>query len=315
MPSPLTIRPIGPDEVDLFLSFADASALGLKPPREMYLDGLHKWYRPEWSWVALHNDTVLARVAFSGEPGAEVPFAMGSLEIGTRSDRVDIGVLLVTSAYDAFSQAASLNGGRPRYHQFLPIDWHDNANMRAAVEDRRAVARLAGLSFLVERLEHRWFPAAGLRNRPGRLTFRPIADDAELHRVVRETFTGTLDADAQWDIDRLGMDEAVASLVADFPESREFWRVAHDSAGACVGITVSGFGTWGPDIAYIGVQPQHRGNGYADDLLIEATHLVCESDTNNIDDISATTDVGNTPMAAAFARCGFTIVDRLMVHV
>jgi hypothetical protein len=26
-------------------------------------------------------------------------------------------------------------------------------------------------------------------------------------------------------------------------------------------------------------------------------------------------DVGNTPMAAAFARCGYVVVDRLMVHV
>jgi hypothetical protein len=29
----------------------------------------------------------------------------------------------------------------------------------------------------------------------------------------------------------------------------------------------------------------------------------------------AATDVSNTPMAAAFARCGYMVVDRLMVHV
>jgi hypothetical protein len=28
----------------------------------------------------------------------------------------------------------------------------------------------------------------------------------------------------------------------------------------------------------------------------------------------AATDVGNSPMAAAFARCGYLVVDRLMVH-
>ena len=50
--SALVVRPIGPDEVELFTSFADASPLGLKPPLAMYLDGLHQWYRPEWSWVA-----------------------------------------------------------------------------------------------------------------------------------------------------------------------------------------------------------------------------------------------------------------------
>ena len=36
--SALVARPIGPDELDLFTSFADASPLGLKPPLAMYLD-------------------------------------------------------------------------------------------------------------------------------------------------------------------------------------------------------------------------------------------------------------------------------------
>ena len=80
--SALVVGLIGPDEVDLFTSFADASPLGLKPPLEMYLDGLHQWYRPEWSWVALRDGQVVARVAFNGPPDAKLPFAMGSLEIG-----------------------------------------------------------------------------------------------------------------------------------------------------------------------------------------------------------------------------------------
>ena len=92
--SALVVRPIGPDEVDLFTSFADASPLGLKPPLAMYLDGLHNWYRPEWSWVALRDGQVVARVAFSGPPEAELPLVMGSLEIGTRPDRVETGVAL-----------------------------------------------------------------------------------------------------------------------------------------------------------------------------------------------------------------------------
>ena len=71
--SALVVRPIGPDEVELFTSFVDASPLGLKPPLAMYLDGLQQWYRPEWSWVALRDGQVVARVAFSGPPEAELP--------------------------------------------------------------------------------------------------------------------------------------------------------------------------------------------------------------------------------------------------
>jgi hypothetical protein len=131
------VRPIAPDEIDLFTSFADASPLGLKPPLEMYLDGLRTWYRPAWSWVALRDGEVVARVAFSGPPDAELPLVMGSLEIGTRPDRVATGVAMVRTAYAAMTGGGTGEGGRPEYRQFLPVDWREHAGMRAAVEDRR----------------------------------------------------------------------------------------------------------------------------------------------------------------------------------
>ena len=308
------VRPIGPDEIELFTSFADASPLGLKPPLELYLDGLHRWYRPAWSWVALRDREVVARVAFSGQPEAELPLVMGSLEIGTGPDRVETGVTLVRTAYAAMTGGGTGDGGRPEYRQFLPVDWHEHAGMRAAVEDRRAVARLAGLRFLVERVELRWTAGSGaaLRPRPGRLAFRPVSDDAEVLAVVRGTLEGTLDAHARRDVARLGADAAARVIADELPGPRSLVRLGHDPAGRCVGITVPGLRPWGPDISYVGVLPAHRGNGYAEELLLEASHLLTEGGAT---EIVAATDVGNTPMAAAFARCGFVVVDRLMVHV
>ena len=312
--STLVVRPIGPDEVELFTSFADASPLGLKPPLEMYLDGLHKWYRPEWSWVALRDGEVVARVAFSGQPDAALPFVMGSLELGTRPERVEIGLSLVRTAYAAMTGAGTGEGGRPEYRQFLPVNWRDHADMRAAVEDRCTVARLAGLRFLVERVELRWTAASGapLPLRPGRLAFRPVDDDDQVLAVVRGTLDGTLDAHARRDVARLGVDTAARAIVEELPGPRSLVRLAYDPAGSCVGITVPALGPWGPDIAYVGVLPEHRGNGYADELLLEASHLLVEGGATEIE---AATDVGNAPMAAAFARCRFEVVDRLMVHV
>jgi GNAT superfamily N-acetyltransferase len=309
----LVVRPIGPDELDLFTSFADASPLGLKPPLEMHLDGLHRWYRPEWSWVALRHGGVVARVAFSRPPGAELPFAMGSLEIGTRPHRVETGVALVRAAYAALTGGGTGDGGRPEYRQFLPVDWREHAGMRAAVTDRRTVARLAGLRFLVERVELRWSASgAPLPPRPGRLAFRPVADDAEVLAVVRATLDGTLDAHARRDVARLGVDAAARAIVDELPGPRSLVRLAYDPAGRRVGITVPALRPWGPDVAYVGVLPEHRGRGYAADLLLEASHLLAEGGATEIE---AATDVGNMPMAAAFARCGYVVVDRLMVHV
>ena len=232
----LVVRPIGPDELDLFTSFADASPLGLKPPLEMYLDGLHRWYRPEWSWVALRHGGVVARVAVSGPPGAELPFAMGSLEIGTRPHRVETGVALVRAAYAALTGGGTGDGGRPEYRQFLPVDWREHASMRAAVTDRRTVARLAGLRFLVERVELRWSASgAPLPPRPGRLAFRPVADDAEVLAVVGATLDGTLDAHARRDVARLGVNAAARAIVDELPGPRSLVRLADDPAGRCVG--------------------------------------------------------------------------------
>jgi ribosomal protein S18 acetylase RimI-like enzyme len=312
--SALVVRPIAPDEVDLFTSFADASPLGLKPPLAMYLDGLHQWYRPEWSWVALRDGQIAARVAFNGPPDAKLPFAMGSLEIGTRPDRVETGLALVRTAYAAMTGGGTGEGGRPEYRQFLPVDWHQHADMRAAVNDRRTVARLAGLRFLVERVELRWptEPGAALPPRPGRLTFRPVGDDAEVLAVVRGTLEGTLDAHARRDVARAGVEAAARAIVEELPGPRSLVRLAYDPTGSCVGITVPGLRPWGADISYVGVRPEHRGNGYADELLLEASHLLVEGGAT---EIVTATDVGNTPMAAAFARCGYVVVDRLMVHV
>jgi ribosomal protein S18 acetylase RimI-like enzyme len=306
------VRPIAPDEIDLFTSFADASPLGLKPPLEQYLDGLRTWYRPAWSWVALRDGEVVARVAFSGPPDAELPLVMGSLEIGTRPDRVATGVALVRTAYAAMTGGGTGEGGRPEYRQFLPVDWREHAGMRAAIDDRRTVARLAGLVFLVERLELRWTARSGpLPPRPGRLAFRPVTDDAELLAVVRGTVDGTLDAHARRDVARSGIDGAARAIADELPGPRSLVRLASDPAGRCVGITVPGVRPWGADISYVGVLPEHRGNGYADELLLEASHLLAEGGAT---EITAATDEGNTPMAASFARCGYAVVDRLMIH-
>jgi RimJ/RimL family protein N-acetyltransferase len=50
--------------------------------------------------------------------------------------------------------------------------------------------------------------------------------------------------------------------------------------------------------------PEHRGRGYAYDLLVEATHRLAGE---GADRIVAATDQANLPMAAAFAKAGYPI--------
>ncbi|MFD0576907.1 GNAT family N-acetyltransferase [Dactylosporangium darangshiense] len=72
--------------------------------------------------------------------------------------------------------------------------------------------------------------------------------------------------------------------------------------GEPVGFVFPARNDYGPIIAYIGVLPQHRGHGYIDDVLAEGTRVLAGQDAPRI---RATTDVGNVPMARAFARAGY----------
>ncbi|NUR96483.1 MAG: GNAT family N-acetyltransferase, partial [Kribbellaceae bacterium] len=59
--------------------------------------------------------------------------------------------------------------------------------------------------------------------------------------------------------------------------------------------------------AYLGVLPAHRGNGYIDEILAEGTRILA---AEGVDHIRASTDVGNVPMAKAFARAGYVNFER-----
>jgi len=64
---------------------------------------------------------------------------------------------------------------------------------------------------------------------------------------------------------------------------------------------------YNPIIAYLGVVPAHRGHGYIHDVLAAGTSLLAAQDVPRI---RAATDVGNAPMAAAFALAGYVTFER-----
>jgi RimJ/RimL family protein N-acetyltransferase len=65
--------------------------------------------------------------------------------------------------------------------------------------------------------------------------------------------------------------------------------------------------SYGAIIGYLGVLPAHRGNGYINEILAEGTRILAAQDVPRI---RASTDLGNVPMAAAFARAGWVNFER-----
>ncbi len=77
--------------------------------------------------------------------------------------------------------------------------------------------------------------------------------------------------------------------------------------GEAVGFVIPARNSYNPIIAYIGVLPAHRGNGYIDDLLAEGTRILA---AHGVPRIQASTDLGNVPMARSFQRTGYLNFER-----
>lgn len=291
----LVVRPLTAGEEDLFLSLSDPALVGLQSVGRDYRELAQLGqYRPEWTWIALRDNQVVARAAWWAGPDDDKPIALDWLDFADES--ADAAVeLLKAAAIDA------------EYCLLLPPHWRTEPAVRAAGEARIAVAERAGMRQFVERLRYEWTPANGLPERPGRLRFRPEPDDTVMLTVLRQLVEGSLDAHMRRKTDSDGLDAAAADeleFLNWMPSPRAWWRLAYTVDGELVGLTVPGRNYANPVIGVVGVVPAQRGHGYAYDLLVEATHLLVEE---GVDSIVAETDTTNTPMAATFARAGYPI--------
>jgi RimJ/RimL family protein N-acetyltransferase len=291
----LELRPLVAGEEDLFLSLYDPALVGIQSTGRDYreLVALNQ-YRPEWTWVALRDGRTVARASWWAGPDDDAPLALDWLDFADGEG--DAAVALIRKAgFDA------------EYCLVLPPRWRDTPETRAAGEARIDVAQRAGMRPFIERLRYRWTPADGLPPRPNRLIYRPEPDDDVIFDVLRRIARGSLDAHEKRAVEKGGVDAAAQEemeFLRWMPSPRDWWRLAFTADGDLVGLTVPGRNHASPVIGIIGVVPEHRGNGYAYDLVVEATHFLVEV---GVDEITAETDVTNTPMAANFARAGYPV--------
>jgi RimJ/RimL family protein N-acetyltransferase len=296
----LDLRPIsGPGELNLFntLPYAlnDEVADDLASGRR----------RSEWLWLALRDDRVVARAGWWSRAGDEHPLVMDIFDID--GDAEDGDRLLET----ALAAVVPAGAARPGYSRFLPAGWRDDPRTRQAVEERMRALERAGARLFVERLRLEWRPGTPVADLGGRLTFRPVRSPGELIDLMELVLEGTLDAHSRDDLTRMTPRQAAEnqyhSELDRYASPHEWWRIATLPDGEPVGFVIPARNDYGPIIAYLGVVPAHRGHGYIHDVLATGTGLLAAQDAPRI---RASTDVGNVPMAAAFARAGYIVFER-----
>jgi GNAT superfamily N-acetyltransferase len=180
---------------------------------------------------------------------------------------------------------------------------------------RWQAALSAGLTDELERLRFEWTRDAGTPRRQNRLTFRAEADDEVFVGLFRRVLEGSLDATSRKTAATVGAEAQARLDVAFYRDKmsgdRAWWRVAQTADGEVVGFGVPSRNTEFPVVGYLGVVPEHRGHGYADDIVAEITWLlVAEA---GADVVHADTDLANRPMAAAFERAGYRNFARRVV--
>ncbi|WP_229403361.1 GNAT family N-acetyltransferase [Micromonospora okii] len=296
----LTLRPItGPDELDLF------NSLPYVLNDELGSDLAAGRRRPEWLWLALHGDRVAARAGWWSRPGDEHALSMDIFDFdGTVED----GVRLLKAALPAVVSAGATP---PEYSRFLPADWRNHQHTRQAVNDRMGALERVGAKLFVERLGLEWRPGTPVPELSGRLVFRPVRNAGELIELMAFVLDGTLDAHSRADLTRMTARQAAQGQYQNelerYASPHDWWRIATLPDGEPVGFVIPAHNGYNPIIAYLAVVPAHRGHGYIHDILAMGTSLLS---AQNVPRIRAATDVGNTPMAAAFARAGYVTIQR-----
>jgi RimJ/RimL family protein N-acetyltransferase len=296
----LILRPITvPDELDLF------NRLPYILNDELGSDLAAGRRRPEWLWLALRGDRVVARAGWWSRAGDEHPQLMDIFDVVGDTDD---GVRLLQAALPTVVPAGATP---PEYGRFVPADWRDREDSRRAVDDRMGVLERVGAKLFVERLRLEWRSGTPVPEPSGRLVFRPVHDAGELIDLMTLVLDGTLDAHGRDDLTRTtprqAAQEQYHNELERYASPHEWWRIATLPDGELVGFVIPAHNGYNPIIAYLGVVPAHRGLGYVHDVLAAGTSLLA---AQSVARIRAATDLDNAPMAAAFARAGYVTFER-----
>ncbi|MEV0584606.1 GNAT family N-acetyltransferase [Nonomuraea sp. NPDC050310] len=270
-------------------------------PAGRYLDDLAEgMYRPEWSWLAVRDGRPVGRALWWGPRHSDHPVALDCLDVHPSvPDRTAVAAALVQAALAGFTKPV-------QYAIKVAGGWRERPDLAAAVEWRRAAAHAAGLAHEVERLQFEWRQGAPVPEASGALRFAQ-ADDAQFLAVFERIAAGSLDARTRASVAAIGL-EAAAREEMDFylsaPGKREWWRLAYTPEGEVAGMAIPSATPYHVNVGYLGVVPEMRGRGFVDELLGEITRFHAAGGAERI---TATTDLANAPMAAAFHRAGYLV--------
>jgi ribosomal protein S18 acetylase RimI-like enzyme len=304
-------RCTGHSDLDLLLSAHPFEPVAFIDAERFRRELEQRQYRLEWSWLHEVDSRLVARALWWGPPQATHPISLDCLWTHPSvADPTALAGQLVAAGHVALRAAGMAR--LPDMNITLAPGWQSDERARAAVAWRSAATAAAGLTETIERLSYAWTRGMPLPTRSTRLTFRP-GDDAAFLDVFAEVAQGSLDLLTRRNVAAMGTVAQAAEdleFYCSLPGERHLWRLAYDRRDRRVGFIIPSRSAYDASVSYLGVSPQHRGQGYVHDLLTEVTHVHAQRGEPRI---TGTTDTTNAPMAAAFLRCGYAITKSRIV--
>ena len=267
--------------------------------KEMWEDGSS---RPEWTFVATAAGATVGRAGFVVTPSVTNPAWVGSLpplEMTLFGATAWAGDPVVVLAELVRAARRSLGDTVPKI-----LEIRTNPAIHQRPDERLALAAALDLPLFQEKEGVLWEGRGESVEASRRLRFCSLADIgphtyAEVFARIPE---GTLDRNDRWYYERVRPGHWAAQMMEYADGAEETWLIAASAEGAVGMVAISPFDEPGTaTIAYIGVLPENRGNGYVDDLLAAGTDAAQRAGfTRILSDV----DTQNHPMLAAMERAG-----------
>lgn len=297
----MKLHPLTPEQLETFLQLAVPSE-HVEDVRR-YVENMlaRDSMRLDWCFLVEDAGSLIGTVAFWKLPSQHVPASLVLLSLPwEREDVYTLGeqlfALLLPQMRSLGAKMIDLVIDEPA----CSPQWQYAPERRKELFQR--------LSFRLDRVTMRFERSAGaLPLVPDRLVFRSLDEvgEAVFIDAIEQASAHTFDRYIQQERELLGAKEQARKFFEDMQSMEykpQWWKVAYVPDGTLAGFVLPALAPAFGTIAYIGVLPAHRGQGYGYDLLVQGTQTLIDAGAHVL---RADTDIKNEPMARTFRRVGY----------
>ena len=262
--------------------------------------------KPAWCFVIENEGQLLGRIGYMTLDGRADAVTIFGWTLPWDDDYLVLGTELLAKSVAILRQQGVQTIQRELY------------SVWGTLNAQRETLEAAGFGELQAQCVYELAAAGSQVNVPTRLQFKSLAEVGEVRfcELIQQATAGTPDRGIQQLIEQVGLEQFVIDsnhmLAAEHDVLDDWWCVAF-SADKPIGFIqpVQFKNSTEGNIAYLGVLPDMRGNGYGFDLLAAGTAKLLEA---GIELIIGRTDTDNIPMQRTFEKLGYQLESRVWTY-